>query len=147
LVDQPNSTRLRLKPLVNQSLRDWALGAVDASGLGLGGFYFSTPSHSTYYADQPIIFRAPFPTSIQQRLVTHTNPAGDVTNGDLELAALVLGAAVLRTIFPQSHASLICASNNIVVVNWATGSPVVMVGQSHSPTIIHFATRIYPQLH
>jgi hypothetical protein len=78
LIDQPHSSRLRLKPLVLQALQDWTqlataltafptpiqtlvptpptfLGAVDASGAGLGGFYTATP-YEPYQHAQPIIF-------------------------------------------------------------------------------------------
>jgi hypothetical protein len=118
LVDQPNYDHLRLGALVKQSLQDWAylvadlakvptliqslvpnppsfIGAIDASGTGLGGFWIPTP----YYSDecQPIIFRLPFPPEIQSRLVTQTNPTRDIMNSDLELVALVYVAAILQT--------------------------------------------------
>jgi len=144
LIDQPHSSRLRLKPLVLQALQDWTrlatalttcptpiqtlvptpptfLGAVDASGAGLGGFYMATP-YEPYQQAQPIIFRVPFPIHVQQRLVTHLNTTGDITNSDLELAALVLGAAILRTTCPQSRATILCASDNAAAVQWAEGS-------------------------
>jgi hypothetical protein len=139
LVDQPTSPRLRLGRLVKQSLQDWAhlaadlarvptpiqslvpnppsfVGAVDASAAGLGGFWIPTP----YYKDacHPIIFRLPFTPEIQSHLVTDSNPSGNITNSDLELAALVYGAALLRTTFTKSHATLQCASDNIPAVSW-----------------------------
>jgi hypothetical protein len=138
LVDQPNSTRLRLKLLVLQSLSDWRLlakdlarcltpiqslvpnppsflGAVDASGEGLGGFWLPTPHGNKNI--RPILFRLAFPASIKSRLVTHENPAGDITNSDLELAALVVGSALLRHHAPGAHASLLCASDNTAAVS------------------------------
>jgi len=42
----------------------------------------------------------------------------------LELAAIVLGATVLRHTHPTTHATLLCASDNQAAVTWQTkGSP------------------------
>jgi len=139
LVDQPTSSRLRLKPNVTASLQDWQLlaqnlaktptpiqslvptppsflGAVDASGAGLGGVWLPTPIAPP--SAKPIVFRLPFPRDIQANLVTAHNPTGTLTNSDLELAALITGAAVLRSTYPGPHASLLCASNNFPAVSW-----------------------------
>jgi len=139
LIDQPGSSRLRLSTLVKQSLTDWQLlantlarhptaiqslvpnpptflGAVDASSAGLGGVWMPSPlapRHAT-----PFVFRLPFPTSVQHRLVSATNPSGDITNSDLELAALIVGAAVLQQTYPTRHSSLLCASDNASAVSW-----------------------------
>jgi hypothetical protein len=136
LIANPTSPRLRLTPLVTASLQDWQtlasalansptqitsivphppsfLGTVDASGAGIGGAWLPTPSTATY---QPIIFRLPFPSYIQNCLVTASNPNGTLTNSDLELAALVTGAAILCNVYPEGHAQLLCASDNSAAV-------------------------------
>jgi len=78
----------------------------------------------TTQAGRPIIFRLPFPSHIRQSLVSAKNPTGSITNSDLELAAIVLGAAVLRHTHPTTHATLLCASDNQAAVTWQTkGSP------------------------
>jgi hypothetical protein len=78
----------------------------------------------TTQACRPIIFRLPFPSHIQQRLVLAKNPTGSITNSDLELAAIVLGATVLRHTHPTTHATLLCASDNQAAVTWQNqGSP------------------------
>lgn len=59
-----------------------AIGSVDASGKGMGGVWF-TP------AGAPIVWREEFPAHIQERLVSWTNPHGDLTNSDFELAGVV----------------------------------------------------------
>jgi len=144
LLASPTSTRLRLHPLVTSSLQDWQLlaqslsttptpittlvpqqpsflGAVDASGTGIGGAWVPTPTTASC---RPIIFRLPFPPHIQQRLVSASNPNGTLTNSDLELAALVTGAAILRSLYPSGHAHLLCASDNAAAVTWLNkGSP------------------------
>jgi len=139
LVDQPHSKRLRLPPLVQLALQDWItlatslatdpvpittliprapqyVGSTDASAQGIGGFWVPTK-----FADgPPIVFRTPFPTAIQCRLITADNPSGDLTNSDLELAALVLATAMrahTTTLCPA--ASLWCGSDNTAAVSWA----------------------------
>jgi hypothetical protein len=63
------------------------------------------------------VWRAPFPRTIQNDLITTTNPTGRLTNSDLELAALIVGIILacptlirkclsLRTILPPFHGPL-----------------------------------------
>jgi hypothetical protein len=136
LVEQPRSTRLRLSPLLRAALEDWRLlainltayptpirslvpappdfvGAVDASGIGLGGFWVAPQP------DMPsLAFRYQFPSHIRQQLVTVQNPQGRLTNSDFELAALIMGAATLGSATPLQHAHLWCASDNTPAVAW-----------------------------
>ena len=129
---------MRLSHLVKQSLQDWGvlatelateqtpiqsfvptpptfLGTVNASGNGLGGCWIPTPLAPT---TSVYIFRQAFPAHIQQELVSADNPSGSITNSDLELAALVFGAALVRHLHPSQHASLLCASDNTATVAW-----------------------------
>jgi hypothetical protein len=106
---------------LSHSLTPSFLGAVDASGAGIGGAWLPTPTTPTC---SPIIFRLPFPLHIQQRLVSAENPTGSITNSDLELAAIVTGATILRHTHPTTHATLLCASDNQAAVTWQNkGSP------------------------
>lgn len=67
-----------------------ALGTADASGAGMGGVWFSgDPSFS------PVVWRSPFPSHIQARLITYDNPSGTITNSDLELAAQIAAQDIL----------------------------------------------------
>lgn len=138
LVDQPNTTRLRLNPLVKLALLDWEtlastlhatlmpitaltpcapgyLGTVDASGTGLGGFWIGTTFGQPI---QPIAFRYQFPPSIATTLISLTKPTGTLTNSDFELAALVTGATMLASHIPLHHATLWCASDNTPAISW-----------------------------
>jgi hypothetical protein len=141
LVDQPASARVRISPLVRHALQDWLqlatslhqtpipisslvpqapqhVGASDASLQGLGGWWIPTTFSSQH---PPMVFRHPFQTSIQTRLVSHTNLTGDINNSDLELAALIMAAAILTTETPTApHAHLYCGSDNAATVAWAT---------------------------
>jgi hypothetical protein len=65
-----------------------ATGAVDASGIGMGGVWFAN-------GQAPVLWRAKFPGDIQKRLVSWTNPSGDLTNSDFELAGVIMHQDVL----------------------------------------------------
>jgi hypothetical protein len=64
------------------------IGACDAAAAGMGGVWFIPGA-------PPLLWRAPFPMSIQRRLVTFDNPTGDLTNSDLELAGIIAHKDVL----------------------------------------------------
>jgi hypothetical protein len=63
-----------------------ALGAVDAAATGMGGVWLAATTHSNL---NPILWRAQFPEAIRHQLVSDKNPAGSVTNSDLELAGTI----------------------------------------------------------
>jgi hypothetical protein len=63
------------------------LAAMDASGNSKGGFWV-TPTNNT-------LWRLPLTPTIRRHLITPTTPQGTVTNSDLELAAIVLGSALV----------------------------------------------------
>ena len=58
------------------------LGATDAAKAGMGGVYFDADG-------QAFVWRHPFEEAIQDRLVSAANPAGTVTNSDLEHAGVI----------------------------------------------------------
>ena len=57
------------------------LGCTDAAKPGMGGIFYDA-------FDNCYVWRLPFPADIQARLVSTDNPTGDLTNSDLEHAAL-----------------------------------------------------------
>jgi len=59
------------------------VGAMDACGYGLGRVYFAT-DHS------PKVWRHPLPQHLVRQLVSSDNPSGNITNSDLEQAAMVV---------------------------------------------------------
>jgi hypothetical protein len=160
LVDQPNTSRLRLPPLVKSSLADWQLlarslavypvpitslvprapsyvAAVDASGQGCGGIILPTRLSPV---TTPLAFRWPFPLHIVQQLVSASNPSGTITNSDLELAAIVLGVSTLTSVTPTNYDLLLCASDNTPAVAWCTK------GSSSSVSPNAFLLRLLAQL-
>ena len=148
LIDQPTSPRIRLTPLVRAALQDWQhlattlaqtpmpisslvpqapryVGAVDASGAGCGGFWLAS-IHGAL--PQPIAFRLRFPPHITDQLVSASNPSGTISNSDLELAALVLGAAILQDNAHTEHSSVMAASDNTPAVAWCTKGSTSSLG-------------------
>ena len=71
------------------------VGYVDASGFGAGGTWLSGSKHIN-----PIVWRLPWPADIEARLVSDSNPNGDLTNSDLEMAAHLLHWLVLEQVAP-----------------------------------------------
>jgi hypothetical protein len=67
-----------------------AYGAADASGMGMGGVWLSGDSTFT-----PTLWRHPFPSFVQQQLVTWEHPSGTITNSDLELLAQIASQDVI----------------------------------------------------
>ncbi len=150
LVDQPKARRLRLSSLVRRSLEDWQhmatslatipvpiatlvprpppyIGSVDASSLGLRGFWVPT---SIGALTRPLLFRYPFPPYIQQQLVSASNTSGALNNSEFELAAIVLGASIISRISPGPHDKLLCGSDNSAAVSWCTKGSVSSKGPS-----------------
>ena len=68
----------------------------------------------------PIVWRVKWPREVVDRLVTDKNPAGDITNSDLEMAAEVLGFLVLEASVTTRHSHVGVCSDNSPTVAWQT---------------------------
>jgi hypothetical protein len=91
------------------------LGAQDAEGPGMGGVHFvPLPDGSI----QPMLLRSPFLLEVQRRLILFDNPAGTITNSDLELAASVAQHDVLTSNVDAQEATVHNFSNNTPTVFW-----------------------------
>jgi hypothetical protein len=137
--------RFRLTALIRAALLDWITllhtlhdhpvpiaalvphaphycAAVDASGNGMGGFWVPT----TLTTDiQPYAWRHPFSTHIKSRLVSYSNPTGDLNNSELELAALLVGHQTQQHFTPPiPFTATLMATDNMPAHAWVTkGSP------------------------
>jgi hypothetical protein len=89
-------------------------GACDASKLGMGGVHFFPTKHGM----PPLLWRTPWPKSLQDRLVSHDNPSGDVTNSEFELAASVSKLDVLAQNVDVCERTVHNLSDNNVTVAW-----------------------------
>jgi hypothetical protein len=106
------------------------LGAQDASGHGMGGVWFpasrnllerpvgsaAKPSTST----GPILWRARFDPRITADLVSFSNPTGQVTNSDLELAASIVQHDIAANCFDIRERTISSGSDNTPTVSWQT---------------------------
>ena len=95
---------------------DFAVGACDAAAAGMGGVWFPPPS--TGDIGRPVLWRSPFPSNIQAQLVTYDNPAGRITNSDLELAATTAHLDIAANRWPVATRSLSVLSDNTPAVAW-----------------------------
>jgi hypothetical protein len=86
------------------------IGAVDAAKPGMGGVWFIDGA-------APILWRAPFPIHIQQRLVTDTNPTGDLTISDFELAGVVAHQDILAQSFDARARTFTILNDNSPAVS------------------------------
>ena len=101
-----------------------ALGYHDASGTGAGGVWFphqslnprthpsATPSHD------PIIWRLQWPPDIVGNLVTDDNPAGTITNSDLELAGGLLHLEAIVQNFDVRERTILSKTDNLATLFW-----------------------------
>jgi hypothetical protein len=65
------------------------MGHHDASGAGAGGIWFPRDRlvpRAGFHNKAPMVWRLQWPDAIKARLITLDNPAGTITNSDLELA-------------------------------------------------------------
>ena len=102
------------------------LGYTDASGIGGGGVWLNPNADGIHH-----VWRLKWPADIQADLVSFTNPAGRITNSDLELAALVLHESTFPTVCKSAAwRAPLTGSDNTPTVAWtfkeaATINPVV----------------------
>jgi len=93
-----------------------ALGACDAAKPGMGGVLFC-PGFA------PLLWCAPFPTAIQNWLVSFANPHGNLTNSNLEQAGVLAQADVATEQCNLRELTLATLCNNTAAVSQITKAP------------------------
>ena len=91
------------------------VGYCDACKWGAGGVWLSGKDDL-----HPTVWRVKWPDDITARLISTTNPTGDITVNDLEMAGLLLHHLVLENIagdLTHKHAAAWC--DNTSTVSWA----------------------------
>lgn len=66
----------------------------------------------------PVVWRAPFPPEITSKLVSYSNPAGTITNSDLELAAGFTQLDMGAQCFDIRERTIASGSDNTPTVAW-----------------------------
>jgi hypothetical protein len=117
------------------------IGAHDASGVGAGGVWLPTSSSVSRAAplltlgspslvdaptttlvvptaSVPILWRLQFPVDISRRLVSFSNPTGDINNSDLELAGGVLHDDVAAHCFDIRERTTRSNTDNSATLFW-----------------------------
>ena len=119
-------TCVTLPTKCTQLVTDWPefVGVKDASKWGVGGVIIGEKDACT-----PTLFRYEWPQDIRDRLVSEDNPAGDITNSDLEMAGLLLLFVIMEEVcgdLQDKHVALY--SDNSPTVSWvrrlAARSPI-----------------------
>jgi hypothetical protein len=90
-------------------------GAGDAYKKGMGGVHFFPLQNGQLL---PLLWRATWPQKIQDRLVSHDNESGDVTNSEYELAASVAQFDVLAQCVDIHQHTVHNLSDNSATVAW-----------------------------
>eukprot|EP00978_Attheya_sp_CCMP212_P004556 scaffold9947_cov44-Attheya_sp.AAC.1 len=90
------------------------IGYCDAAKRGMGGVWLSGTTEI-----EPFVWEVPFPKEIQDRLVSWSNPKGDITNSDLEMAAHLMQWLALELTQDVRHQHAAIASDNTATVAWA----------------------------
>jgi hypothetical protein len=102
-----------------------AIGPHDASGQGMGGAWLPTTTNSNL---SPILWRAAFPASIQDSLVSDSNPGGSINNSQLELAGNLAHQDVLVQHVNCAQRTIVPLGDNISQVAWQHKGSVTTVG-------------------
>ena len=90
------------------------IGVKDASSHGVGGIIIGENK-----AARPTVFRMQWPPDITASIVSDTNPAGTITNSDLEMAGLLLLWLVMEEVCPTLEGAHIALfSDNSPTVHW-----------------------------
>jgi len=90
------------------------IGYCDMSKMGAGSVWFGAQKNLP-----PIVWRMAFPQDIQDRLVSHDNPHGSLSNSDFEMAGLLLHWLVLENLTNLQHAHVATGCDNSPTVAWA----------------------------
>ena len=88
------------------------VGACDAAKSGMGGVWFLPDGRA-------LLWRQPFPSQVQDRVVSWDNPRGTITNSDLELAGTIAHLEVLTSHCPSLAGETVQTfSDNTPAVYW-----------------------------
>ena len=91
----------------------------------MGGVWLPSAQHPLH---PPYVWRAPFPSSVQQALVSTDNPSGSITNSDLELAGTIVHEATLAAVHDLHHCTIATFSDNTPAVAWGNKASTTTAG-------------------
>ena len=91
----------------------------------MGGVWLPSTQHPLH---PPFIWWAPFPSSVQQALVSTDNPSGSITNSDLELAGTIAHEATLAMVHDLRNCTIATFSDNTPAVAWGNKASTTTAG-------------------
>ncbi len=114
------------------------IGVTDASAHGAGGIIIGEKATVT-----PTVFCLQWPAVVSSANVSDSNPKGNITNSDLEMAGLLLLWLVMEAVCPSvTNAHVALFSDNSPTVHW-----VQQLAAKHSKITMSLIWTIALQLH
>ena len=98
-----------------------AEGHHDASGAGAGGVWFPgehAVPRTGWKPGVPVVWRLEWPQFVRDRLVSTSNPNGDITNSDLELAGGLLHLDCFAQTFDARERTILSKGDNLNTTFW-----------------------------
>lgn len=99
-----------------------ALGFHDASGSqGAGGVWFPTPElvpRQGVDANEPLLWRLPWPQDLIDKLVSDDNPSGSITSADFELAGGLLQLDAIAHCYDVRERTIVSKTDNLNTMFW-----------------------------
>lgn len=98
-----------------------AEGDHDASGAGAGGVWFPSDCavpRGDFRPMVPVVWRLEWPQHIRDKLVSADNPAGTITNSDLELAGGLLQLECIAQTFDIRERTVVSKGDNLNTTFW-----------------------------
>ena len=95
------------------------VGCCNAAKLGMGGVWLLSaqhPHHPPPPPPSPYVWQAPFPSSVQQALVSTDNPSGSITE------------ATLAAVHDLRHSTIATFSDNTLAVAWGNKASTTTAG-------------------
>ena len=106
----------------------------------MGGVWLPSTQHPLH---PPYGQQAPFPSSVQQALVSTDNPSGSITNSDLELAGTIAHEAMLADVHDLCHCTVATFSDNTSTVAW--GNKASTTTTSPASYLLHSSSLLQHQ--
>ena len=91
------------------------IGACDASSAGMGGVFFAPAADGAII---PFLWRKAFPHAISANLVSHDNPSGSITNGNLKPCGDLCHHDVIAQHVDVTERTINTLSDNVATVFW-----------------------------
>ena len=91
----------------------------------MGGVWLPSAQHPLH---TPYVWRVPFPSSVQQALVSTNNPSGSITNLDLKLAGTIVQEVTSAAVHDLCHCTIAPLSDNTPAVARGNKASTTTVG-------------------